>query len=179
MKDKSSINKLLKKLSLNKKLKLIFAGVLFLVVLIIFSSTFFLSEKEEKLEYQNTILEANSFVTNTENRLKNVLGFMKEIETIEVFVYVKSSEEIVYLKDQETTTNQTSNNTTVKETVVFSKDGSSSKAIVVVTKYPKIEGVLIVAGGSFDAKLKLKIIDAVSCILSIAPTNIEVLEGKS
>ena len=105
--------------------------------------------------------------------MSNVNG----LSCVEVFVYVKSTEEVVYLKDTETITSK--DNQTVKETTVFDKNGSLTSAIVVVTKYPEIEGVLIVASGADDVKLKLKIIDAVSVILSIAPTNIEVLEGKS
>ena len=126
------------------------------------------------------ILELTSFVffETNEDRLENVLSSMKGISGIEIFVYVTSSEEVVYLSDKES--NQSTGGTnSLKETTVFNKNGSSSSAVVVVTKYPKIEGVLIVAGGVSDVKLKLKIIDAVSCILSIAPTNIEVLEGKS
>ena len=82
------------------------------------------------------------------------------------------------MKDSEIVKNSNSNET-IKETTIFNKDGSSSSAVIVVKKYPEIEGVLIVASGADDVKLKLKIIDAISVVLSIAPTNIEVLEGKS
>lgn len=162
----------------SKKIKLIFASVLFIVILLIFASSFIPQKSITKSNIENTIIESKGFAYDTEQRLKNILSGIKGLDNVSVFVYVKSSEEVVYLKDSEIV-KSSNNNETIKETTIFNKDGSSSSAVVVVRKYPEIEGVLIVASGADDVKLKLKIIDAISVVLSIAPTNIEVLEGKS
>ena len=177
---KFSLKEFFSSLNSSKKIKLIIAGVLFLIILFIFSSSIFPINSNKKSQNQNTIVSSKSYVENTEERLKNILSNVDGLYNVQVFICVKSSEEFVYLKDTEQSeSNSNSGSSISKETTIFNKDGTSSNAIVVVTKYPKIEGVLIVANGFNDVKLKLKIIDAVSCVLSIAPTSIEVLEGKS
>ena len=177
---KFNIKNFIANLSTINKIKILISISIVIVVLFIFSN-FFTKSTNDKNINQNTIIESSSYVKQTEDRLKNILSGVKGIENVKVFVYVKSSEEIVYLKDsEENSPNSATNNTgQLKETTIFNKDGSSSSAIVVVTKYPTIEGVLIVAAGAGNVKTKLTIIDAVSCVLSIAPKNIEVLEGKS
>lgn len=177
-KQKFSIKTFFFGLNSSKKIKLIIASVLFIIVLLIFFSSWFTTNETTAQSYQNSIVTSKSYAEITEDRLKKVLSSMNDVSSVEVFIYVSSTEEVVYLTDKEVESSS-GGSEVLKETTVFNKDGSSSSAIVVVTKYPKIEGVLIVAGGREYAKLKLKIIDAVSCILSIAPTNIEVLEGKS
>lgn len=177
---KFSIKEFIKNLNSSKKIKLIIAGVLFFVILLIFSSTILPVKSENKQEIKNSLVTTNSYAENVEQRLENILSCVSGLSNVKVFIYVESTEEIVYLKDLETSTNSsTQGNSTSRETTVFNKDGTSSSAVVVVTKYPKIEGILIVAHGLNDSKVKLKIIDAVSCVLSIAPNSIEVLEGKS
>jgi len=170
----------LSNLNSSKKIKIITIVVLFIVILFIFSSSFLDGKSNENSEPKNTIVSSKSYAENTEERLKNILINVNGIDNVKVFIYTESSEEVVYLKDTETIKSNSDNgNSQSKETTVVNKNGTFSSAVVVVTKYPKIQGVLIVAHGVSDVKLKLKIIDAISCVLSIAPTSIEVLEGKS
>ena len=171
------IRKIFSKLNSVGKIKLIIALACFIVLLFIFSSSFVKPSSFGKTS--NTIVEASSYVEKTEFRLQSLLSSVKGLSNVKVFVYVKSTEEIVYLKDKVNNDNNVKDDSSMKEVTIFNKDGSSSTAVVVLTKYPTIEGILIVANGVNDIKLKLKIIDAVSCVLSIAPKNIEVLEGKS
>jgi len=181
-KNKFSFSKFFSNASSSKKIKLVIAGVLFIVVILIFFSGIAPANNNSSTKVREEVIVTTNYAEETEVRLKNILSNINGIGDVDVFVYVTSSPEIVYLKETESQTNQSSSGQQVltqKETIVFDKNGNLSSAVVVVTKYPKIEGILIVASGANDVKLKLKIIDAVSCILSIAPTNIEVLEGKS
>jgi len=158
------------------KTKTVLAVVLFAVVIIIFASTYFPSSSSNN-KTQNTIISVSDYASNTELRLKRLLSSVKGVGNVDVFIYIKSSEEIVYKEDTETITS--SANTTVKNTTVFDQSGNEKNAVVVVTKFPQIEGVLIVAGGTGNSIIKLKIIDAVSCVLGLSPSRIEVLEGKN
>ena len=167
-------------MSSSKKIKFIIVGVLFVTLIGIFLSSFSYSSDTDN-DSSSNLGVVGSYAKDTENRLQNILSGIKGIGKVDVFVYVTQSEEIVYMQDTESTSTNNGTTTTKTETktTIFDKNGNAVSAVVVVTKYPKIEGILIVAGGANDVKLKLKIIDAVSCILSIAPSNIEVLEGKS
>ena len=167
-------------MSSSKKIKFIIVGVLFVTLIGIFLSSFSYSSDTDN-DSSSNLGVVGSYAKDTEDRLQNILSGIKGIGRVDVFVYVTQSEEIVYMQDTESTSTNNGTTTTKTETktTIFDKNGNAVSAVVVVTKYPKIEGILIVAGGANDVKLKLKIIDAVSCILSIAPSNIEVLEGKS
>ena len=177
-KNKGPLRDIFSKVNISNKSKLILVVALSFIIVIIFSSSLIFDNKSESTSQKNEIVTTKSYAENVESRLEKVLSKMKGVTSVEIFVYVSSSEEVVYLTDKETTPTSSGENS-IKETTVFNKDGSMSSAVVVVKKYPKVEGVLIVAGGVSDVKLKLTIIDAVSCILCIAPTNVEVLEGKS
>ena len=50
--------------------------------------------------------------------------------------------------------------------------------MVVVELLPKITGVLIVASGAKDIKMKNTLINTIAAILNISVSNVEVLEGK-
>lgn len=162
------------KSSTSKKVKYVVASVLFVVVLVIFFSSTSNPSSTKSVVRESSVM---SYAERTEERLQKLLCTVRGIGDVRAFVYVSSSEEVVYKEDTDTQTNGTTSST--KTTTVFDKNGNLTEAVVVVTKYPKIEGILIVAGGAGDVKLKLKIIDAVSCLFSIAPSKIEVLEGKS
>ena len=162
--------------SKSNKFKMLLAICLGVVVVVIFASS--LKSNDKQNDSDNVVPVVASYAENTENRLKKILSSLDGVSNVNVFVYVLSSEEIVYKEDVDETI-QSSGQSSTKKTTVFNKNGTSSSAVVVVTKYPKIEGILIVAHFHEDARIKLKIIDAVSCVLSIASSHIEVLEGKS
>ena len=164
--------------NIGRKIKFCVVAVLSVIIFSIFFSSFFDGSKKSTNEEKVRVEGVADYAKTTELRLQNLLSNVKGINNVCVFVYVKSTPEIVYKYDIETVSanNQT---TTEKHTTVFDKNGSMTEAVIVVTKYPQIEGVMIVASGAGDPKMKLKLIDAVSCVLSIAPTKIEVLEGKS
>ena len=90
---------------------------------------------------------------------------------------VDSSPTIKYLEENKTS--GSANSDEVKQTtIVFAKNGNLTYPIVVVEQLPKITGVLVVATGAKDIKLKTTLINVVASVLNVNVSNVEVLEGK-
>ena len=93
---------------------------------------------------------------------------------------VDSSPEIKFLEEQNSSSTQNGENSieSIQTTIVMAKDGSVTSPIVTIELLPKITGVLIVASGASDIKLKTTLINATASVLSVNISNVEVLEGK-
>ncbi len=161
------------------KLKSIIAVVLVVVIFVIFASSFKVTKKE-KNEKINTSLSAVEYSTNIENRLEYVLGQIKGINNVNVFVMVDASPTIKYLEETKTETNNKAENetTSIETKIVMAKNGTITSPVVVVELMPKITGVLVVAAGAKDIKMKTTLINTISAILDVSVSKVEVVEGK-
>ena len=166
------------------KVKMAIAVVLMIVIVLIFASSF-TSEKSNNSqssskEVQNN-LSAVEYCEVVENRLVNVLKNIKGVGAVDVFVMVDSSPTIKFLEETSTTTNKNgdSSTETIQTTIVMAKDGSLSQPVVMLELMPKITGVLVVASGAKDIKMKTTLVNVISSVLSVNISNVEVLEGKS
>ena len=90
------------------------------------------------------------------------------------------SSEFIYASDEDIKESGEGGSKTISasKSLVFSKDGSTTKAIIKLEIYPKISGVLVVAEGADDEKRRLMILNAVSVALDIENSKIEVLAGE-
>lgn len=161
------------------KFKIAIAILLMVIVVVIFFSSF-KTEKETKTKTIENSLSAMEYCENIENRLINVIGTVKGVGKVDVFVMVDASPTIKYLEESITSTEEKDGNksTSIQTTIVMSKNGTITNPVVVVELMPKITGVLVVASGAKDIKLKTTLINTISAILNVDISNVEVLEGK-
>jgi len=163
----------------SSKVKTTILVVLIIVVLIIFASSFTSKTKttETSIKDKNNSL-AYSYCQEVENRLEYVLKSVKGIGNVEVFIMVDASPTIKYLEETNTTTNNEGSTSSIQTTIVLAKNGTITEPVVVVEILPKITGVLLVATGAKDIKMKTTLINTVSAILDVDISSVEVLEGK-
>ena len=160
--------------------KMLIVCVLVLVILVIFASSLkpkSTSETSSNLAKGETSFGSLEYSRELENRLEQVLSAIEGVGKVEVFVLVEASPKVEYLKEESSSTNkdgQTSSQTSVFE----QRNGSETCPVVTVEFTPKVIGVLVVATGAKDIKLKTTLINAVSSVLSVKVSNVEVLEGK-
>lgn len=161
------------------KFKIAIAILLMVIVVVIFFSSF-KTEKETKTKTIENSLSAMEYCENIENRLINVIGTVKGVGKVDVFVMVDASPTIKYLEESITSTEEKDGNksTSIQTTIVMSKNGTITNPVVVLELMPKITGVLVVASGAKDIKLKTTLINTISAILNVDISNVEVLEGK-
>ena len=159
--------------------KILISVLLVVFIVIIFAGSFKTKNKSNNV-VSNVNLKSVEYCELVENRLCNVLRQMKGIGNVNVFLMVEEGPTIKYLEEskQENITQGETINSSIETSVVLVKDGTVTNPVVVVELLPKITGVLIVASGAKDIKLKNTLINAVSAILNINVSKVEVLEGK-
>jgi len=162
-----------------KKLKTIIVVFLVIIVCFIFLSSF---KKDKTSNIVETKKETSlmAYCEQQENRLEYVLGQIKGIENVRVFLITDSSPTIKYLEETKTESVEKDEKTSVvtETKIVMAKNGSLTSPVVVVEMYPKITGVLVVAKGAGEVKMKNNLINTISAILNIKVSCVEVLEGK-
>ena len=171
------------KLKFDKKGKLLLALILSIVVLVIFGMALKGTKSQQKevtKEDNGSSVGMQDFISSTENRLENILGAIKGVGGVNVFIMTNQSTEFIYVTDDSVDKSQADNrlDEVLSSSIVFSKNGSESKPILKLEIYPEIVGVLVVAEGANDEKKRLMILNAVATALDIENTKIEVLPAE-
>jgi stage III sporulation protein AG len=118
--------------------------------------------------------------------LAEKLTLIRGAGKVRVMVTLESGPAIDVVKnttvDQSTTTEQASDNSTRKTETsntrsehVFSKDGGGERPVVSRTSRPVVAGVLIVAEGARNAKIRAQLLDAATVALKVPANRIEVV----
>ena len=166
---------------INDKIKIAVAFMLFLVIIAIFVGGIENDKGAKKENDQQQQIEYSDYVANIENRLVKVISAVKGVQNVSVFVYVENSPRLVLAEDIEQEEKRGTDGTvTISKTVttVITKDGSENKTVCIMEIYPEIVGVLVVADGASNEKTRLSSLNAVTVLLGIENTRVEVLEGK-
>lgn len=151
-----------------RKLELLLIIGLAAAILAVFVSSFTDSTDEVSGDYS----QFEKWCLSEQTRAEEALGRIKGAGKVKVLItYISASEKVYATK----TVSKTSNGvTTVTEEIVF----SSGKPVVVTEKAPKIGGIVVVADGAGDARVKLEIIRAIMTLFDIQASDVEVFAAK-
>ena len=170
---------------LGKKSQMAIAGILAIIMLIVFFNGIKSKTDDSKGGADAQFVEVEQPIVKYERelelRLEQIISSINGIGTVEAFVMTDTSIETIYAGNKEEKTSGEGANLSKTQTVeiVFEKNGSVSTPIIGLEIYPEITGVLIVAEGVNDEKMRLLVINAVAVALNIENSKIEVLSGKS
>jgi stage III sporulation protein AG len=129
-------------------------------------------------------------VSEIENRLVEILSEIQNAGKVSVMITLKTGTELIPAKDEsvsDKTTNEkdmeggtrTINEKNTSDQVVFMNDqGGTSKPLVLKEVKPDIKGVIIVAEGAKDPKVKLQLTEAVQTVLDVPAYRVSVFESK-
>lgn len=143
------------------------------------------SKQTEIGTYDNT---ASLYARTLENDLSSILSKIQGAGRVSVMITLKSGAEIIPAKDESTSDKVTNekdtnggtriiNEKSTDDKVVFTTaQGSSSEPLIIKEINPEIKGVIIVAEGAGDSKVKLKISQAVQTVLDIPAYRVTVCE---
>lgn len=172
-------SKFFQKLKGIKHFELIVAVVLVAIIILIYVSSLSPNSITQQTSTQaiTSISEYSSFL---ENKLANVLANIEGAGNVSTMITFESGTEYIYATNDETktNTNSSSNSTTSTTTSTSSPYVKNNQGLLVKEILPKISGVIVVASGARDTKVKLEIIKAVQAVLEVPIANIEVLIGK-
>jgi stage III sporulation protein AG len=131
---------------------------------------------------------APDYVRGLENNLSSILGKIQGAGKVSVMITLKSGTEIIPAKDESISDKVTNENDTsggtrkinekiTDDKVVFTAaQGGSSKPLIIKEMNPEIKGVIVVAEGAKDSKIKFKISQAVQTVLDIPAHRVTVYE---
>lgn len=184
--DFSFLNKYFAKL---KKIKHIEVYAVILLVVAILVIWFFPSIQNDKTSNaQNSkaaITSAEKYAQSLESRLNTVLRDIDGAGEVSCMITLDGDVELVlaYSNDQKSSTTQ---NTTSSGTVNKSETNNSSQEPIIITVngvseplvlreiMPEIKGVVVVASGADNVKVKLDILKAVQALLKVDSSQIEI-----
>lgn len=139
----------------------------------------------------NNCYELGSYVENLEKRVEEVLSGMEGAGKVQVMITVSDAGTEILEKDREVNTTdleETDNaggkrkNTEngQKEEAVYLKDAEGNEIpYVVQRKLPEVTGVVVVAEGAGNARVKENIIGAVGVLFNLNEHRIKVIRMKS
>ncbi|KHO62393.1 stage III sporulation protein AG [Thermoanaerobacter sp. YS13] len=190
-------NKLKDKLLKDNKKLVENLTVIFLIGLILLIGASTLSKPRPSNNNENKELvlaqkESNTedYVQKLEKDLKNILSKIEGVGNVEVLITLNSDEEVVAAMDvveSSTTTNEKDSNGGIRETiqtesnnkVVTSQDTSGQNTPIVLKRImPEIRGVIVVADGAKDPRLKYELSSAVQTALGIPAYKVKVISSK-
>ena len=119
------------------------------------------------------------YIQRIEEKLQSTLGSIKNAGKTCVMISIDSSPKLTIAENVEEKTVTSSSGTTVTtvtEPIIITKNGESNPLVLMET-LPEIKGVIVVAEGASDVKVKLDIITAVKALLGIPSSSIEVFTG--
>lgn len=136
--------------------------------------------------------EETSVITNMEpddeTRLEAILSNIKGAGAVEVMITYETTPEIVPAFDENTQLNSTeeqtqsggrkTSNETNSSNAVTRQNGNVQEPVVLTQKLPKARGVVVVAEGAEDMKVRMDLQNAVFAVMDVPLNKIEVFIMK-
>lgn len=174
--------KFIEKIKNIKNFEIYIAVIFVLIILLIYFSSSFSCSSPKKPSKEDSYKSAYDYCQQVENKLRKILSTIKNAGRVDVMITFESTPErvIAYITNSSTNTstdgnggyNEHTNNTSTPQIIYV--DGDQIPLILKEIS-PKVTGVLVVAEGADDVKVKLDIINAVSVVLDVSPDKIKVL----
>ena len=194
--DKKKLINELKKLLNDKKITNVLTIALVIAFVLIALNVFYPDMFKEKEKVQSTLSEEVETINTKEEyeetqkkELKNILESMSGVGKVQVMINFKSGEskvlaydsskQIVSTEEKDTEGGtRVSNQTNDGTTVVMTNEGGDNEPFIVETYKPKIEGIMILAEGASDSKIKYDIQKAVSSLYGLSAEKVNVYPMK-
>lgn len=196
MKVFESIKEMMHKMGYKKMIYNLIAIVAVCVIALITWDTF-LPEKNpnngidvmNKERLQDESFSTEGYKDSLETQLKNILNQIRGVGQVEVMVTYESSVEVIPASNTTKSNQKTDEKdaqggtrTTLQEevtqSIVTNNNGGGDGLIVIKEIKPQIRGVVVVAEGAGDIKVKTELIEAVKTIFQIPAHKVMVYEKK-
>ena len=133
--------------------------------------------------------EVLSYQEKQEKDLERILGKINGVGSVDVVINFQSSEVKVQAVDnssQKSTTEETdseggtrvNSQETDGDKLVMSNSSNGSEPVILKTEKPEVLGVMVVAEGAEDSKIKYEITKAISSLYNISVDKVNVLAMK-
>ncbi|MDM0477652.1 stage III sporulation protein AG [Clostridium perfringens] len=147
------------------------------------------ASKEDMNSNSQKDSEVLSYQEKQEKDLERILGKINGVGSVDVVINFQSSEVKVPAVDnssQKSTTEETdseggtrvNSQETDGDKIVMSNSSNGSEPVILKTEKPEVLGVMVVAEGAEDSKIKYEITKAISSLYNISVDKVNVLAMK-
>ena len=181
------LGRFIAKMKANKKLELGVYALLIGGAVILYISTFSGGAKKtsEQTEGDLTKADISAYEMETENRLKRILSCIDGAGDVEVMITFESGTQIVPAMDTDSQSvfsqngqGTTDNQSESSSPATISKSGEN-EPIVLTELQPSIRGVIVIAQGASNIKVKMDLLQAVQTVLGVEGSCIDVFSMTS
>lgn len=130
------------------------------------------STKQDNVELKFS--SSQEYVYYLENKLENVITNVKGVSNVNIIITLEKGFEYIYVTEEET--NTTSNGSVITKVNVVMIDG---QPIIKEEIYPIIKGVVVVANGVGDTKVKLNVLSLIQTVIDVENNKINIMEGNN
>lgn len=190
----------LKEIGLTKMIMVFAAGILIIILTIpgIFSTKDTteddVGDKSTKVvqnDTNTTSYDTNTYITEMETKLENILKKVSGIGAVEVMLTLKASGEQVPLKDDPSTQesvnevdgeggSRTNNSVSREEsTIMYTDKNGNSVPYIIKEIEPEVEGVIVIAEGGEDPNIKMDIMEAAQVLFGVPAHKVKVMKMKN
>jgi stage III sporulation protein AG len=171
-----------KKLKGIKNIEVIIACVLGAVILLVYFSSFTSTGGSNVVELEYS--SSTSYAEELELRLSTTLSAIAGAGNVRVMLTLESGPELVIAtsSDQKTTISQSGDNkseniTVIEDPIIVTQNGTSSP-LVLMEILPTVKGVVVVASGADDVRVKLDLLNAIQALLDVDNSDIKIFVGN-
>lgn len=135
----------------------------------------------EETQNDEVLTDKSGYFKENEERLKKILSEIDGAGEVDVMIYYGNTGKKIVASDSKEKSEKgekgsdyfESSDTSEKSTVLYGK-GSNEQPFVTEEKLPEPDGVLVLAEGAKNEKIKYEITEAVRALLGVAPNRIRV-----
>lgn len=174
----------LDKIKQNKKLQSIFIVILLVALFIIFGSTLIPKSTSSKNNITSNSSNQYDYADMLENKLAKTISSIKDAGRVSVMITLEGGAEIEIaytieerINNSTGSSNSQESSTIVKTPVLITQNGVT-RPVILSEKNPPIQGVIVVASGASNTRVKLDILRAAVAVLNIEPSMIEIFAGE-
>ncbi|HFD2044610.1 TPA: stage III sporulation protein AG [Clostridium perfringens] len=196
---KDKMSKILKQKNITNLIILLLLVIMFYLVMSYFTGVNNITKSEktnlEKVSKEDMNSnsqkdsEVLSYQEKQEKDLERILGKINGVGSVDVVINFQSSEVKVPAVDnssQKSTTEETdseggtrvNSQETDGDKIVMSNSSNGSEPVILKTEKPEVLGVMVVAEGAEDSKIKYEITKAISSLYNISVDKVNVLAMK-
>lgn len=176
----NKIKELIQRLKSIKHIEIIVCVIIIAVLLIIYFNV----NEDTVIKSSETSGASDSEQTGLtdglEERLSSILSEIDGAGEVKVMItYVSTSEQVTAsTNNSHTTTTNGTNGQTTTTTTTSSPIISNSQVIVLQEKMPEVKGVIIVADGASDVRVRLSLLQATSTVLGVNANSIQIFTRR-
>ena len=179
---KDRVKSLLDKIKQNRKLEFVIYGVIILVIIVIYFSSFQVKEESKNEQSHVTQEEITFSELAVEQRLEKALSSIRGAGKVEVMITYETGPEMIPAmsidrqeNNAESSSGTTQNRTESTKPATVSVSGGN-EPIVLTERQPTIRGVIVIAEGAADITVQMDLILAAKTVLGVSLDCIEVFE---